>query len=186
VKVVLAIAGVLLLFYGLRGSMHRSNPPGVVVPEEPSQSATVERTWDKKGYTITALARFQMRGLVVSTERYWFDPGAALSPVDFVLAWGPLSDEAALEQFGFSQGGRWFRYSPRGQAPSAELMSHLANMHMIPANDQVEKELKSVASRDIVSLSGYLVQVNGANGSSRISWCLKVKSPSILKSKCSV
>ena len=33
---------------------------------------------------------------MISTEPSWFDGGADLSPVDFAVAWGPMSDPAIL------------------------------------------------------------------------------------------
>jgi len=37
-------------------------------------------------------------------------------------------------------------------------------MHMIPADDRIEKMLKSVRPGEVVKLSGYLVQVNASDG----------------------
>ncbi len=50
----------------------------------------------KNGYTLTSLARYRIDALVISTEPSWFDGGADLSPVDFAVAWGPMSDPAIL------------------------------------------------------------------------------------------
>src|SRR5579859_7666622 len=167
VKMLLAAAGLVLLMLFIQSTGRRpENSPCVLVPAEPSQTPTVERTWQKNGYDITALARFQIEALVLSTEPYWFDPGSALSPLDLALGWGPVSDPAVAGKLYVSQGGRWYHFRPDSRLKLAtdEIISHSANMHMIPADGAVEKQLKSVGSGDIVDLTGYLVEVHGPRG----------------------
>ena len=47
--------------------------------------------------------------------------------------------------------------------PEDVLNSHCANMHMVPADKGVEKQLKSVDVQDVVDMSGYLVEITGPN-----------------------
>lgn len=163
-RIILVLLGVLLVYSAFRSS-NRPNPPaGTLVAEEPSQSATAERSWQHKDYKITALAGFRVRALVLSTERYWTDPVSSLSPVDLVLGWGPMSDPAVVSQFRFSQSARWFYFRPisRPRLPVEYLQSHCANMHMIPANGWISDQLKSISSWDVVDIGGYLVEAAGA------------------------
>jgi len=158
-------AGALLIVIFVQGGSH-SYPPGRLAPGEPIQSTTVPRTWDKNGYTLTSLARYRIDALVMSTERYWFDGGADLSPVDFAVGWGPMSDPAILRKLSVSQGGRWFNYRVSGAwpLPKEEIDAHCANMHMIPADVRIERQLKSIHPADVVSLSGYLVEARSPKG----------------------
>ncbi len=48
--------------------------------------------------------------------------------------------------------------------PGSEIITHSANMHMIPASDEVEETLLSAIRGDIVDLQGYLVEVHGEKG----------------------
>ena len=48
--------------------------------------------------------------------------------------------------------------------PRREIETQSANMHMIPANEQIEKVLKSIVPGQIVKLSGDLVQVDASDG----------------------
>jgi len=165
-KAALAVAASVLLVVLFVQSGSHSYPPGRLAPAEPIQSTTVPRTWEKNGYSLTSLARYRIDALVMSTERYWFDGGADLSPVDFAVAWGPMSDPAILGKLRVSQGGRWFNYRVRDAwpLPKEEIDLHCANMHMIPADGRIERQLKSVHPADVVSLSGYLVEARGPKG----------------------
>jgi hypothetical protein len=47
-----------------------------------------------------------------------------------------------------SQGGRWFSYRVKGDwpLPMEEINPHRANMHMLPADGRIERQLKSIHS----------------------------------------
>ncbi len=162
---VLTFFSVLLLVYFIYSSRRPATPPGPVAPSEPLQGPTAPITWQKNGYTVTSLARYHIEALVISTERYWIDGGASLSPIDFAVGWGPMSDDSIVNQFSFSQGHRWFWYRHYGSKPSPlpqdVLNAHCANMHLVPADPHIEKQLKSVGSRDVIDMSGYLVEITG-------------------------
>ena len=64
----------------------------------------------KNGYHIALLASFDIRARVIAAERYRFDRGAALSPVDLALGWGAMSDSDVLKQLSVSQGGRFYSW----------------------------------------------------------------------------
>jgi len=163
-RVLLTTSCILALVYFILGSRHPI-PVGPAAPSEPAQGPSAPITWQKNGYTITSLARYHIEALVISTERYWIDGGASLSPIDFAVGWGPMSDESILNQFSFSQGHRWFWYRHYGSKPPPlpqdVLNSHCANMHLVPADPHVEKQLKSVGVKDVVDMSGYLVEITG-------------------------
>lgn len=163
---VLAVAA--LVFYLYEDTGHSTYPPGVLVPYEPSQTLLAAGpTWEKGKFQFTARAEFSMRARVLSTERYWLDGPSAVSPMDFAVGWGRLSDQAVIDQIGYGQAGRWYRYWPKGKEfpiPAEEIISHSANMHMIPADDAVLTTLRDVRRGDLISLDGYLVSVAGPGG----------------------
>jgi hypothetical protein len=159
--IVLGLAVLLFLFFENRPSPY---PPGVLVPREPDQYPTVARTWTKNGFRITALASFRLEALVLSTERYWSDPGSAISPVDVALGWGPMSDTAAALRVRISQSSRFYWYRGGVGITLDEVAAHSANMHMIPSDDQIESRLKSLRRGDVASLRGFLVEAEGPNG----------------------
>jgi hypothetical protein len=102
---------------------------------------------------------------VLGAERYRFDRGAELAPVDLALGWGPMSDTAVLEQIEISQSNRFYFWRvAQFPIPRHDIEANSANMHMIPADTIVEDTLKGVRVGQVVRISGYLVEVAGADG----------------------
>ncbi len=143
--------------------------PGVKAPINPVQTELDRPTPIRIGkYSLLPLAEFQIKAKVLSRKRYWFGKGTDLCPVDLALGWGAMSDERVLEHISISQSGRWYRWSCKElPIPKREIQTHSANMHIIPANDEVEKVLKSVRAGQIVIIDGYLVICHSADG---FSW----------------
>ena len=117
-------------------------------------------------YTLTALAEFSIGARVVLAEHYSTDREADLSPVDLVLAWGPMNDTRVLDALSISQGGRFYRWRHEGEPPipRREIELNSANMHMIPGSDSIARRLKSISSGDRVRIRGYLVQAVAKDG----------------------
>jgi hypothetical protein len=162
------VAALVLILYVYEDTGHRTYPRGVLAPREPSQTLLAAGpSWQQGKYRYTARAEFSMRVRVLSTERYWFDGASAVSPLDFAVGWGRMSDQAVIDQLGFGQTQRWYRYWPKGPQfpiPAQEIVSSSANMHMIPSDEAVRKSLRSVRAGDLISLDGYLVQVSSEDG----------------------
>ncbi len=144
-----------------------SHPPGILVAEDPEQQEPDNpASWTRDGYRFLPLADFRLEARILGTERYRFDPSAALSPVDFALGWGPMSDSAVLERLNISQSGRWYHYSWREDPPIplGEIITHSANMHLIPADGRVKRHLLKARRGQVVALRGKLVRIEGPNG----------------------
>ena len=143
-------------------------PPGVLVVEEPEQSPAGRREpWRFKGYRITALADFHMQARVLMTERYWLGREARISPVDLTVGWRFMSDQAMLDRLEIYRGYRMFYWRPKSggwPAPRADITAHVANMHIIPASDEIDARLKSIRPGNLVDLRGYLVLAEGQDG----------------------
>ena len=140
--------------------------PGVMAEEDPIQINIDNPTSFEFGkYKVTPLAKFKIKAKVLSREDYSFDKEADISPVDLALGWGRMSDEAVLDQIDISQSGRWYRWHTNSlPIPKREIETHSANMHMIPADDAVEDDIKRTRKGDIIELKGYLVEVTADDG----------------------
>jgi hypothetical protein len=164
-KEALFVLALLLGGYWWMGS-EITRPPGVLIADRPVQREIHSQgPRQMHGYRLTPLASFEIRARVIGTERYFFDRGAALAPVDLALGWGPMSDTAVLKKLSFSQGGRFYRWwTQEFPIPRRDIEIHSANMHMIPANGTIERGLKAIRPGHLVHVMGYLVEVSGEDG----------------------
>jgi hypothetical protein len=140
--------------------------PGVMAKEPPTQINIDNPTSFEFGkHKITPLAKFRIKAKVLSREDYSYDKESDVSPVDLALGWGRMSDESVIEKIEISQSGRWYRWHTKTlPIPKREIETHSANMHMIPADDVVEDEIKRTRKGDIIELEGYLVEVKSDDG----------------------
>lgn len=138
--------------------------PGVLAPDEPKQRLNKRPAFGFGDYQLTPLADFDIEARVLSVEQYRTDGGSRVSPIDFALGWGPMSDTAVLEHFRVRQGGRFFSIYPDEQAIELKTaLLNAANMHLIPSNSILGDRLKDVRPGSIVRLRGKLVSVLGPN-----------------------
>ncbi|GAC1373425.1 MAG: hypothetical protein NVS3B3_00880 [Aquirhabdus sp.] len=153
----------MLSYFAYHYFSHRAvkHPEGVITAaNDPEQSDTSDSEFTYKQYSIKPLKDFKIVARVLSAEHYSTDAGADLVPVDLALGWGQMSDTYVINQLNISQGGRFYHYSYKFPAPIPpnEMVTHSANMHMIPSNDLIEKQLKDVHKGQIVHLTGQLVE----------------------------
>jgi hypothetical protein len=110
-------------------------------------------------------ADYEVTARILSRERYRFDRSAALSPLDFALGWGRMSDSEVLKRLSITQGSRRFSWAAAElPLPLDELISHAANVHLIPANDGVRDDLFRMRKGQVVTLVGRLVRVTSPDG----------------------
>ena len=162
----ISILIVVLLLFGLSGR-EITHPPGILVDEEPEQVkiAKGEKTWERDGYRITALAAFHLRARVLGVKKYRFGRESDLSPFDLALGWGPMSAQENIDEIDISQSGRWYHWRSREMPiPRRAIERNSANMHMIPADEDVEDALGDVKRGHLIELSGYLIAVKADDG----------------------
>jgi hypothetical protein len=143
-------------------------PPGIIAPDEPAQVALdPPQTFAAKGYTLVKRARFDITARLLRKERYRIDAEAGLAPFDLGVGWGPLSDSSILDQLEFTQMGRFFYWNPkRADFPLSPqtAITHLAQIHVIPASPAIATKLSTLRPGQIVSAHGFLVDVRGPHG----------------------
>lgn len=166
-KLLVLIVAVIVAFVYHQSIKPVSLGPGVKAPDIPIQQEVVGMgDFQHKGFTITPLARFDITAKVILKENYSYDQGAEISKTDLALGWGRMSDESVLESISFSQSGRWYRYRyETAPIPQQEIQTHSANMHLIPSDDYIAKQIKKVKAGQVVNIEGYLVSlVNNEDG----------------------
>ncbi len=144
---------------------HYTLNPSAIAPDQPQQSKIwFGDAFTFKGYSITPLATFDIKALLLSKKKYLNDPTSALAPVDFALGWGPMSDPLVISQIEITQGHRWYKwYAYSLPIPAAAISKNSANMHLIPATDTVKTALMDIPPGKLVQLTGSLVLVERGN-----------------------
>ncbi len=140
--------------------------PGILVDGIPLQSTIkVQDSFSFGEYTVTPLAAFSMDARVLSKSWYRLGDDADIVPVDLALGWGPMSDEKVLDKIDISQSDRKYAWRSRDMPLTREEITfYSANMHMIPSDESVIDVLKDIKEGNIISLSGYLVQLKSPEG----------------------
>lgn len=119
-----------------------------------------------EGATLQPLAGISVAARVLGRENYRLGREADFSPTDLALGWGRMGDDAVIAALDITQSARWYRYRWQGAPPipADEIARSSANMHMIPANDEVAAALHRIRRDDRVRIDGWLVQVDAEDG----------------------
>ncbi|MGI9291991.1 MAG: hypothetical protein ACR2QG_12055 [Gammaproteobacteria bacterium] len=144
-----------------------THPPGILVPLQPVQKNLANSvSFEFDEFAVTPRAEFDIQARLLSRERYFIGMESGLSPIDLALGWARMSDQSITDQIEIRQSGRWYytRYKLPPPLPAQEIVRNSANMHMIPATDSIEKELKSLRPGEVVRLRGFLVDVDHPSG----------------------
>lgn len=159
-----AVLIVCLALSACRGEVEY--PPGQVAPNDPVQTRVEKAPLIRHDdYLIEPVARFEVEARVLGTERYRRGREADLSPMDLALGWGPMSDQSVIDQIRITQFRRFYYWqTDRMPIPRGDIVRHSSNMHLIPANDVVRKNLLRVREGEIVRFSGYLVNLRASDG----------------------
>lgn len=116
-------------------------------------------------YLITPLADFTLQAKVLSKENYWLDRESDLAPTDLALGWQQMSDESVLANIAIRQSGRWYRWRvEQFPIPRREIETQSANMHIVPADENVATMLDRVKPGQIINLEGQLIKVKSNDG----------------------
>lgn len=165
-KLIIALAAIAIGVGSMLSNRPVERAPGVLAPDDPLQQELAGAApLQHQEYELTPRAAFSLEARVLSAERYRWDGGADLAPVDLALGWGPMSDSAMLERFKVTQGARFYTLYPQDESVDLGLaLRHSANMHLIPASDTVRRTLESAREGQVVSLRGRLVDAARPDG----------------------
>ena len=139
---------------------------GVLAAEDPRQQPVEIDGFEYEGYRLRPRASYHLRARLLSRESYHLGREAELSPLDFALGWGVMSDNRVLDALEISQSGRyfWVRWGEAAPASESEMLRHSANTHLIPADDSVRRALARMRPGQVVALDGWLVDVAAQDG----------------------
>jgi hypothetical protein len=145
-----------------------NTPEGMLAEKDPVQVMLPrpERMKYKTAW-VDKLAKYQITARVLHTAASWMDPAASISPMDLGLGWGAFSDKKIVNEFEIGQSDRHLFYSPKSLSAYqavGRLSSKLANVHSIPANNQVAQQLGWLRPGQVIEAKGYLVNLHLASG----------------------
>jgi hypothetical protein len=162
----LIVAITAVLVYSYWPEKELKHPPGVIAPDDPVQIAVKDPVpWQKDDYIITPLAEFRIKAFVLSTNSFSFGSGSDLSPMDLALGWGEMSNQSIIDALDIDQSNRWYHWKAKVLViPAREINTHSANMHIIPADEEVENKLDELYKGCIIEMKGFLVSVKGKDG----------------------
>ncbi len=128
--------------------------------------------YEKKGYRVRLVPRatYQVTGYAVEKSTQLLDEWDFVTPMDLALAWGAVATPEALSRLDFHLSRRYVSYRWHGQAPLGPgvLASHIANHHLIPSSEEVERALGEIRVGDVVSLAGKLVDLEVRDRQGRV------------------
>ena len=138
-------------------------PSGVSLPDDPEQTPAEREPWERPPYRFEPLAAYSLEAMVVRTKRYRRGLEHELAEVDVGLVWGPMADDALLEDARWSQRNRFLHWRSDNPAVLAN-ERYIANVHLIPSTPDVARAIRRLDPGDIVSIDGALVSVTGPDG----------------------
>jgi hypothetical protein len=169
VKALSAILALAVLWFGyshFTGPI--AHPPGILIAAEPAQTenpvGTMPITHGTHGeFQLKPLAHYSIDARILHRKNYRYDGVAKLAPTDLALGWGEMSDQSVLDRLTISQSSRfyWYEYQLPPPIPQGAIVRQSANVHIIPADDEVKAECKSLRAGELIHLDGELVEVTG-------------------------
>lgn len=125
-----------------------------------------------KNQSLKVLNAFSGEFRILGRKDYNHDPEARFSPVDFAVSEGVLASKYYYPLIGVHQDNRFLTWSmKRLPLPPQQAKELVSNIHIIPANPNIAKQLQQVKRGDMVQLSGELVEIddNGQTWRSSLS-----------------
>jgi hypothetical protein len=140
--------------------------PGVLAVADPVQRDIESAPVIERGdFRLRPRAEFDATVRILHREDYSLGDLASLVPTDFAVGWGRMSDSAVLAGIEISQANRFYFWrTDTWPLERAEIESHSANWHVIPADESVRKVLARLRAGSVVELRGRLVDIEGREG----------------------
>ena len=109
---------------------------------------------------ISVLEPFHGEFRILGSKEYKDDEQAKFSPIDYAVTRGLFTEPEIARQISINQYDRFLNWKmDRVPVPQKQAMMMVSNMHIIPANPQIAKQITQVKRGDLVRLKGDLVEV---------------------------
>jgi len=131
-------------------------------------------TSDGWAFTISKVKQFSYTARVLGYQIYnkddlIYNPTEIFSQMDLFLGFEDIVDNPDSYPYkvvGYFYRGVWYQCD----ASSYYFSTHSSNTHIIPHTQSILNTLKSISLGDVVTMSGYYVNVYGSSGGNSYSW----------------
>lgn len=114
-----------------------------------------------KNQQMSVLEPFQGEFRILGAKEYRDDAQAKFSPIDFAVTRGIFTEPEIARQISINQYDRFLNWKMARPPIAPRLATQLVNnMHIIPGNPEIAKQIKQVKRGDLIRLHGDLVQIN--------------------------
>ncbi|MDQ8935223.1 hypothetical protein [Acinetobacter rudis] len=114
-----------------------------------------------KSQQMSVLEPFEGQFRILGSKEYHDDEQAKFSPIDFAVTRGMFTAPDIARQISINQYDRYLNWKMPHPPIHPQLATQLvSNMHIIPANPEIARQIKQVKRGDLVRLEGDLVQIN--------------------------
>ncbi|WP_416202504.1 hypothetical protein [Acinetobacter sp. ANC 4558] len=113
-----------------------------------------------QGQSITVLQPFKGDFRILGAKVYKDDEQAKFSPIDYAVSSGLFADPSIANTIRIKQYDRYLNWKMDiVPVPTEQAIQMVSNMHIIPANPSIAKQIKKVKRGDLVRLQGSLVEI---------------------------
>jgi hypothetical protein len=113
-----------------------------------------------KDQSIRVLQPFKGDFRILGSKIYQYDEQAKFSPIDYAVSWGLFAEPDIANAIQVQQYDRYLNWKiDQLPVPAEQAIQMVSNMHIIPANPKIAKEITQVKRGDLVRLVGSLVEV---------------------------
>lgn len=145
-----AVTAVMLLNAGVQASADYNIAKGLA-PASKEQS-------------ISVLQPFNGDFRILGSKIYTDDEQAKFSPIDYAVSWGMFAEPEIARHISVNQYDRYLNWKmDKVPVPTKQAMMMVSNMHIIPSNPEIAKQIKTVKRGDLVRLKGELVEIKDKN-----------------------
>ncbi|MGH1403094.1 MAG: hypothetical protein ACRBDL_02515 [Alphaproteobacteria bacterium] len=140
--------------------------------QEPKQKNLSGRSQKpfKSGH-LKLLAEYEITARVLASKYYSDGKNATIAPLDLAVGWGQMADPGVYNRIQITQSNRFYRWwTSKYPIPRRNIESKSVNMHIIPANAEIAKKLKSAKKHKILTMKGYLVHYREGNSRNWWEW----------------
>ncbi|MGH1403572.1 MAG: hypothetical protein ACRBDL_04965 [Alphaproteobacteria bacterium] len=105
-------------------------------------------------------AKYNLTARVLGKKYYEDGKYGRIAPLDLALGWKYMAEPQIYKDMTFINDDRQYFFSGKASIPTQQVYLNSANVHIIPATEDVWKELVALKKENIVTLGGYLVDYN--------------------------